>query len=244
MPLENVTLVIAFTAGFASFLSPCVLPLVPAYIAHIAGSSVLAPSAQRRGITLLYSLCFVLGFSLVFVGLGASGGYFGSAVSDYMPLLAEIGGAVLILLGLYLVAMPYLAGRVNLPFLYWEKRLSYTGSAAPGYLRSFLMGIAFAVAWTPCVGPVLAGIFGLAMTSQTAWKGAYLLGAYSLGLGIPFLIAAAAITPVTGLLRRINRYLNVVSVASGVLLIGIGALVLSDTLIKLSPYFDFFSSGA
>ncbi|MFC1994738.1 cytochrome c biogenesis CcdA family protein [Chloroflexota bacterium] len=244
MPFENVSFAIAFSAGFASFLSPCVLPLVPAYIAHLAGSSVVAPGAQRRGITLLYSLCFVLGFSLVFVALGASGGYIGSAVSGYMPLLRKIGGAVLILLGIYLAVAPYLSGKVNLSFLYWEKRLGYTGSAAPGYLRSFLVGVVFAVAWTPCVGPVLAGIFGLAVTSETAWKGAYLLAAYSMGLGIPFLIAAVAIDPVTGLMRRINRYLNIVSIASGALLIAIGVLILSDTMIKLSQYLDFFGSGA
>jgi cytochrome c-type biogenesis protein len=227
--LESFSLLAAFAAGTLSFLSPCVLPLVPGYIANLAGSSMTA-SKTSPWITFSHALSFVIGFSLVFILLGALAGQVGAFSSAYMPLLYKIAGGLLILFGLHLI------GVFRIPFLYYEKRLSYPKGNTPSYLRSFLIGSAFSLGWIPCVGPILGGILALAWTSQTVWQGVYLLSAYSLGLGVPFLILGLAFAPATGYLKRLNRHLNIISVISGVLLIVIGVLIFTNNLVELNKY--------
>ncbi len=227
--LESLSLLAAFTAGTLSFLSPCVLPLVPVYIANLAGSSVTAPETGHWT-TFSHTLSFVIGFSLVFILFGALAGQIGALISAYMHLLYKIAGGLLILFGLHLV------GAFRIPFLYYEKRLGYPKGSTPGYLRSFLIGSAFSLGWTPCVGPILGGVLALAWTSQTMWQGVYLLSAYSLGLGVPFLILGLAFVPATRYLKRLNRHLNIISIISGVLLIAIGTLIFTNSLVQLNKY--------
>ena len=232
--MENLSLAIAFGAGFLSFASPCVLPLVPAYIAYLAGCEVSASEISPGWrITFFHALSFVLGFSVVFVALGAAAGAVGSLLSDYMPLLLKIAGVILVFLGLHL------AGAFKIPFLYRERRLDYAPATGRSYLRSFTVGSIFSIAWTPCVGPILGAIFALAWSSETVWSGAYLLAFYSLGLGVPFLLTGLALGSVMRYLKRLNRYMSVISIVSGVLLIAIGIFIFTDSLTLLSPIFDF-----
>jgi len=230
---DNLSFAVAFGAGFLSFVSPCVLPLVPVYLAHLAGSGVAVSQAPPRTTTLFHALAFVLGFSAVFVALGSAVGLLGAAVSDYMPVLRKVAGAVLILLGLHLTRL------FKFNFLEREFRIIRPLTVFPGYLRSFLVGALFSIGWIPCVGPLLGSILALAGSSETAWAGAYYLAVYSAGLGLPFLLAGLALSTTMGVLRRLNRYLGLVSIISGGLVIAIGVLLLTNTLVRVIPYFDF-----
>lgn len=225
MPIEiDVSLPAAFVAGVFSFLSPCVLPLVPVYLANLGGVSSLAGEA-RRWIVFLHALIFVAGFSLVFILVGASIGLLGV----FLPanVLRTVGGAVLIAFGLFLLAA------TRIPWLNFEARLGRAFGGV-GYLRSLLLGAAFALGWTPCVGPILSGILILAAASQTAWQGVYLLAAYSLGLGIPFIAVGLALGAALPVLRWLRRWSTVISIVSGLLLIAIGALMLTNVLLRLA----------
>lgn len=232
MDAQNLSLMVAFGAGILSFLSPCVLPLVPAYIGHLAGASSLSDAGFRRAATMLHSAAFVLGFSLVFVGFWASIGLIGHVLPGYSDLFRQLGGLVLVVMGLHQM------GVWRIPVLYRELRVEPRLDSAPNPVTSFLVGVAFAAGWTPCVGPVLAGIIGLASMSETVAQGAILLVAYSLGLGVPFLATALLMAQAGALLTRVKRYLNLVSIASGVLLVAIGLLMLSDTFRLLPQYFN------
>jgi len=226
--VESIPLLIAFSAGLLSFLSPCVLPLVPVYLASLYGPEIFEPTAKRNRIPVfLHSLSFVIGFSMVFISLGVSAGLAGFALSAHLVVIREIAGSLLIAFGLFML----IAQKV--PWLNYEKRLSPSRSMATGYLRSFLTGAIFSLAWTPCVGPILGGILTLAATLETAWHGAYLLAIYSLGLGLPFLIIGAAFDSVAPLLKRINRYSGLIYIISGVLLIAVGILILTNRLALL-----------
>lgn len=224
--MPNITFPVALAAGLLSFLSPCVLPLVPVYIANIAGSSVLTASPPSRRYIFLHTLSFVAGFSLVFVILGASMGLLGAMV----PLgpLRNIAGALLIVFGLFLIA----ATKVS--WLNYEKHLLPNRARGTGYLRSLSIGAIFSLAWMPCVGPVLGGILTLALSSQTAWQGVYLLLAYSLGLGLPFIVVGLALGVLSPYLRWFNRHAYLTSIVSGALLIAIGILILTGKLAYLS----------
>ena len=223
--MENIPLLIAFSAGLLSFLSPCVLPLVPVYLASLYGPEIFEPAAKRNRIPVfLHSLSFVIGFSIVFISLGVGAGLAGFALSAHLVVVRKIAGSLLIVFGLFML----IARKV--PWLNYEKRLAPSRSMATGYLRSFLTGAIFSLAWTPCVGPVLGGILTLAATSETVWHGAYLLAIYSLGLGVPFLIIGAAFDSVTPLLKRISRYSGLIYIISGVLLIAVGILILTSRL--------------
>ena len=236
---QSVTLLIAFGAGVLSFLSPCSLPLVPVYLAHLAGVGASAGAAQgRQKVAFFHSLAFVLGFSVLFVSLGASIGLLGSVLSSYMPLLRRVAGVLLVVLGLHIM------GVFRIPFLYYDKRLPYAGSSRPSYWRSLLIGGAFAAGWTPCIGPILAGIFTLAWTTQTAAQGALLLAVYSAGLGLPFLLAGLGVSRLMGFFRKVNRYLRPVEIVSGALVVGVGVLVFFNALVFLNQYFDFFGLGS
>ena len=223
--MENVSVAVAFTAGLLSFLSPCVLPLVPVYLASLVGPELFdAKRTGRRLPIFLHSLSFVLGFSLVFTTMGAIAGLTGFAINPSLALLNKISGSLLIAFGLFLLAA------LKIPWLNYEKRLSPSLGNTTGYLRSFLIGASFSLVWTACVGPILGGILAIALNTATAWHGAYLLAIYSLGLGLPFLVIGLAFDSLLPLLRRIQRYTRIIHVVSGLLLIIIGILVLTGQI--------------
>ena len=335
MDVPNLTLPLAFLAGLLSFVSPCVLPLVPAYIGYLGGTAVIAgqqDEAQSEGQrTFLHSLFFVLGFSLVFVVLGASATLIGRLLLDYSVALQRVGGVLLIVFGMRLmgttwsrgrwiataalaglatfvlssglltqgtiefgeyslvwlaesltvglvvvagagwdttrqVILAVAAGALNFvasydtlvpnlvasilisavtvfgnraDLFYSEKKLVLKQTERTGYLRSILFGVVFAAGWTPCIGPILAGILLVASQLGTVLEGILLLLAYSLGLGIPFLVVGMAFGPLSRWLRKANRFLGVVSVISGVLLVLMGILMFTDSLTFLARYGSF-----
>lgn len=224
----------AFLAGLLTFLSPCLLPLVPIYISYLGGSAVADARPARRLTTLSHAVLFVAGFSLLYIALGASIGLISDVLSEHMPLLRKVGGLLIIVLGLQLT------GLITIPLLSGERRFELGGRPASSYPTSLLMGLVFGFAWTPCVGSTLLAISVLATTTETAWQGAALLATYSAGLALPFLITAAALEAVAGSLRRINRHLNIISIVSGLLVIAVGLLVFTDQVHWLSSllYFD------
>jgi len=223
--MGQISLLVAFGAGVLSFLSPCVLPLVPVYLASVCGPEILEPEADRRRLPIFFhSLSFVVGFSLVFTILGASVGLAGFALGANIALTHKIAGGLLIAFGLFLLAS------LKVPWLNYERRLASSAGTTAGYLRSLIVGAIFSLAWTPCVGPILGGILTLAWGSETAWQGAYLLATYSLGLGLPFLVLGAAFDSVRPLLRRIQRYSTWSYIISGLLLIAVGILILTGNL--------------
>ncbi len=228
--MENISIFAAFGAGLASFATPCVLPLVPVYIASLAGPEILEPKAGiKRMPIFLHALSFVIGFSLVFTLMGALVGLVGININPNSPLVQRISGSLIIFFGLFMLAA------LKIPWLNYEKRLSPSLGMTSGYLRSLLIGGVFALAWTPCFSPILGGVLTLALNSDTAWQGAYLLASYSLGLGLPFLIIGAAFSSLTPLLRRIHRYSRLVYIIGGVLLVAVGILILTNNLTWLYP---------
>jgi len=223
--MEQVSLLVAFGAGLLSFLSPCVLPLVPVYLASLCGPEILESEAGRGRLPIFFhSLSFVAGFAVVFIALGASAGLAGFVLSTNLALTHKIAGSLLITFGLFLLAA------LKIPWLNYERRLVPSLGTTAGYLRSLLIGAVFSLAWTPCVGPILAGILTLAWSSETAWRGAYLLATYSLGLGLPFLVIGVTFDSFRPLLRRIHRYSTWVYIVSGLLLIAVGILILTGNL--------------
>ncbi|MFQ5595196.1 MAG: cytochrome c biogenesis CcdA family protein [Anaerolineae bacterium] len=230
--VENITIAIAALAGLFSFLSPCVLPLVPAYVGYLSGATVTAEGvslAGRREV-FFHALGFVLGFSVIFVLLGVTAWSIGDIMFDYLPWLTRIGAIVLIIFGLALI------GVFNLPFLYSEKRIQVKVNPSLGYISSFIIGIFFGAGWTPCVGPILGGILLLASQAATVTHGALLLIAYSLGLGIPFLLVGAAFEAASDTIHRLNRRSNWISIVSGVVLIALGLAMFFDKLQLLARY--------
>jgi len=232
---QNITLALAFAAGLLSFLSPCVLPLVPIYLGYLTGSSlgmVEGDEVPPRRVTFVHALAFVSGFSVLFIALGASVGLEGYVLIDRIDLLAKIGGLLVVVLGLHLM------GVIKIPILYREKRLDVPRSGDPSYVASLAVGMVFAAGWTPCVGPVLAGILVLAGASGTVAQGALLLTVYSLGLGVPFLLTALLLTTAINQFRRLNRYMRVIEVGSGLLLVAAGVLLFTGNLQVLNGYLN------
>jgi cytochrome c-type biogenesis protein len=325
MDAPNLTLPLAFLAGLLSFASPCVLPLVPAYMGYLGGTTVMGAGQEAQGReglkTFFHALMFVLGFGLVFVLLGASATFVGRLLLDYSLLLQRVGGVLLVIFGMRLMAVDWdrqkwiaaavITGLVtivlngNLPLarleeglmmvavvlagaglgaalqvalaiaagalnfvasydlfipnlaasllialatfflgrtdlFYAEKKFELSLSGQTGYLRSLLFGVVFAVGWTPCVGPILTAILVVASQLQTVGQGILLLTAYSLGLGIPFLLVGLAFGPLSRSLRKLNRYLGIVSIVSGVLLALMGILIFTNSLGFLAQYGTFF----
>jgi len=224
--MGNISLIGAFFGGLLSFLSPCVLPLVPVYLASLAGPDIFVEEAykKKRAHVFLHSLSFVAGFTTVFVIMGVGAGLAGFVISSHLAVIRQIAGALLIFFGVFMLAS------LKIPWLNYEKRLSMPRANATSYLRSFLIGAVFSLAWTPCVGPILAAILTLAWSSETVWYGASLLVVYSLGLGIPFLVIGAAFGSVAPLLKRFQRYSTVIYIFGGVLLITVGILILANKL--------------
>ncbi|HRN50514.1 MAG TPA: cytochrome c biogenesis protein CcdA [Anaerolineales bacterium] len=240
IPVPSVWL--AFLAGLASFLSPCVFALVPVYVGYLSGRTA---ASQAKGDTrtwqsFLHGLAFVLGFSLIFILLGLFSAALGQFLFTFSRLLSQIGGIVVILFGLHL------SGIYRIRWLDYELRMQSGVQAQRGYLSSAMMGVFFSAGWVPCVGPVLGSILTLAFNSAELSQGAILLGAYSAGLAIPFLIAATQVAWITGMVRRYANLSHYVERITGVLLIALGILLLSgrfQTLASLGFFFDLVEEG-
>jgi cytochrome c-type biogenesis protein len=230
----------AFLAGLVSFLSPCVLPLVPGYVSLISGVGVEELKSQEAQLlrkVMLNSLGFILGFSLVFIGLGAISTEVGQLLARYKSLLAQVAGVVIILFGLHLIGI----FRINA--LYADKRLHNVkgGSTVGG---AFVIGFAFAFGWTPCVGPILAVILGFAAAQDSVFKGILLLGVYSLGLAVPFLLTSLGIERFLNFYSRFRTHMHALEVASGALLIVLGALLVFGRFTIISNYLSFLNRFA
>ena len=217
-------------AGLMSFLSPCVLPLVPPYLGYLGGTTLdqmtgekgdVAPAVYRR--VILASIFFVLGFTTVFVGLGAGASVFGQFIQTYKHYLASLAGAVIILFGLHFL------GIIRIPLLYREAR--YHADANPAsFLGAYIIGLAFAFGWTPCVGPILAVVLSLAANEASLGMGVRMLLVYSLGLGIPFILAAVAIRPFMGFMQRFRKHLGLMEKVMGAILVLTGLLFLTGSM--------------
>lgn len=229
----SVSVGVAFIAGIVSFLSPCVLPIVPSYVTFITGMTLdeltVRGTAAARAKAALHAALFVLGFTLVFVTLGATATVFGAVLQRSLPLLQQIGGILITLFGLYLV------GLLRLPSLMRERRV-HLASRPAGLAGSVLVGVAFGAGWTPCVGPVLASILLYAGTSATMSQGMLLLGAYAIGLGIPFFVAAVGLNWYIAGARRLTRWLRPVEIVAGSLLIAVGVLLFTGRFTTLTAY--------
>jgi cytochrome c-type biogenesis protein len=230
---SDVTIYAALIAGLVSFLSPCVLPLVPPYLVYMAGTSLerLAdrePDRQVKRETVIAALLFVAGFSTVFVSLGASASVIGSLIRAYSGPLATVAGIIIIIMGLHFLGLTPIA------LLHREKRMEVAKPV--GLWGAYIMGLAFAFGWTPCIGPILAAILAVAASEQTVAKGAGLLAVYSLGLGIPFVIAAFAVEPFAAFLARFKHYLHRVEQAMGALLVLTGIAFLTGSINTMSVW--------
>ena len=221
----ELSLLVAFGAGVLSFASPCVLPLVPAYVGMLAGATVSGERASQ-GRTMVHAAAFVAGFGAIFVGLGASVGLVGFAFQDVVRSLAfrVVAGGALVILGLHG------AGIVRIPVLLRDVRVRFNPVGRFGVVPSFLIGAAFAAGWPPCIGPILGTILLYAGTEGTVGQGAVLLAAYSLGLGVPFLVAGYALESATRLMRQVNRQARVVELASGSLVAAMGLVIVAGGL--------------
>jgi len=233
--VNDVSILIALSAGIFSFLSPCVLPLVPSYLTFVTGMSLedLQEGVNRKA-TLVHSVLFVAGFSLIFILLGASASFLGQFFRAYETWIARVGGLVIIALGLHL------AGVFRLLPLLQEKRLHLADKPA-GYLGTLGVGMAFGAGWTPCIGPVLGAILTYGFSQDTLWAGVGLLSVYSLGLAIPFLVSALALDWFLRAFRRFRRWIPWVEKASGLLLVLLGLLLLTGTFTVLSGWLTRFT---
>ena len=223
--MEDVSILAALGAGFASFLSPYVLPLVPIYLAGLAGPEILETKTDKKNAhVFLHTLAFVGGFAMVFIILGAGAGLAGLSISANIFIIRRVAGILLIAFGGLLLATQ------KFPQLNFIKHFSPSQTKKTGYLRSFITGAIFTLVMTPCVGPILGGILTLAVASETASQGARLLAIYSLGLGIPFLIIGGAFDAVAPFIRRLGRYSRVIYIVSGLVLVVLGILSLTGVL--------------
>ena len=235
----EVGVLIAFVGGVASFASPCFLPLMPAYVGYVVGTSTEARAGRRRA-AFYQALAFVLGFSTVFVAFWAAIGLLGYVLGEYVGVMRQAMGALIVFMGLQV------AGVINVRALARDLRLPIgplAGSsigfgagqpADPSYRRSALLGVVFAAGWTPCIGPILGGIVGLASVTETFVEGTALLIAYTTGLAVPFILAAVGATALTSHLSWLNRHHRTVSAVTGGLLVIVGALMITNTFGRLS----------
>lgn len=232
--MTDVNVFVAFAAGIFSFLSPCVLPLIPSYLSFVSGVSLEELRADQtasatRWRVVLNSLAFIIGFSLVFVSLGASASFLGSLFLTYRDSIRLLGGLFILFVGLYLVGLFKISAL--------DRYLQFNLKDKPaGYLGSVIVGITFAVAWTPCVGPILGAILALAGTSGEVGRGTLLLAIYAAGLGLPFFLSAVAVNSFFQFSRRFRRYLQLIHMMGGILLIIVGILLLTDYMTLLNTY--------
>ena len=226
-------LAIAFTAGLLSFLSPCVLPLIPSYVTFVTGLSLEDVQHARRT-ALVHSLLFILGFTMIFLALGAGATLLGSLMLRHRDWISRIGGVLVILFGLYML------GAFNPAFLARERRL-HLANKPLGYFGTVLVGIAFGAGWTPCLGPILAGILTYTMSDAQLDRGLLLLGSYSMGLAVPFLASSLAINHFLALFQRFRGHLVWVTRISGVLLIIVGLLLVTNYFTILASMLQRFT---
>ncbi len=234
--LPETTLMAAFLAGLVSFVSPCVLPLVPSYVTYITGLSLdqLTDAGERhraRKTIILNALLFIAGFSMVFIAFGASASLLGQLLTGYQGLIRKVGGVLIVVFGLYLM------GVLKIGAFTTEKRFHFHSRPA-GRLGSFLIGSAFAAGWTPCVGPVLSSVLMYAGTTQRMMDGVTLLAYYSLGLGLPLLATALAVDRFLAYFKQVRAYLGMVSVVSGMVLVLFGIMLFTNALPFLTAFFE------
>jgi cytochrome c-type biogenesis protein len=232
---------VAFAAGLISFLSPCVLPLVPGYISIVSGSSLDQLKAQKESsifrTVLTNSITFIVGFSITFIVLGASATWLGQVLVSWRQLLDKIAGLVLIVFGVHVL------GIVKINALYQDKRF-HNVEKPRGAAGSLVLGLAFAFGWTPCLGPILAGILAIASTKQTVTEGMWLLGVYSAGLGIPFLMTSLALNQFLSFYSRFKKHFHAVEMVSGALVIAVGIMMVTGSLTRLATWFSFLNRFA
>jgi len=234
MDISQITVWLAFLAGLASFLSPCVFSLVPAYVGYLGGRAAAAGAERNRWLTFSHGLAFVFGFSFVFVTLGVAASFAGGLLYDLRYWLAKIGGLVVIIFGLHMI------GVFHIPFLAYDTRVQQAPDPKLGYLSSALMGVFFSAGWSPCVGPVLGAILTLAINGGSISQGATLLSFYSAGLAIPFLIAALGIGWVTTTLRKYKNVMRYVEIGMGIILIIIGVMLMTGIFSLIAQQGQFF----
>lgn len=234
---SEVSIPLAFLGGILSFISPCVLPLVPSYVSFVTGISFEELTNADEGnrelkkVIIFNSLMFIAGFSTVFVViLGSSAQLLGNVFMQYQDVIRKIGGVVIILLGIHII------GVINFRILQREKRLHFFKEKPAGLLGSFLVGVGFAAGWTPCIGPILSAIFAVAATSSNPWSGMMLFVAYSLGLAIPFFLTSLGINTFLKHFNKLKRHMRIVSVVTGVFLIITGGLIFTNSLAIIGGY--------
>ena len=232
-------IVTAFVAGLLSFLSPCVLPLVPGYISIISGFSLdqlkgkALDSSLKRAV-MMSSVMFILGFTISFVALGATATALGRLLLTQMPILRNIAGIIMIIFGLHVL------GVFRIKALYQDKRM-HNLQTSSGMLGALVLGLVFALGWSPCLGPILATILGLASEQETVLRGTFLLFIYSAGLGIPFLMTSLGLNQFLSFYNRFKRHFRALEIVSGILILGVGVLILTDQMTRLNTYFQFLS---
>lgn len=218
----NLSFAIAFSAGFLSFLSPCVLPLVPSYLAFLLGD-YSDQKKKNKNYTIMPAIIFIAGFTIVFILLGLSATFLGKFLLRNQSIIRKISGVVIVIFGLHI------SGIIKLKWLYYEKKLSITPKSNK-YLQSFILGIGIALAWTPCIGPILSSILILAGNSQNVLTGGFLLFIYSFGFALPFLVTAFAAKKILPTIKKMNRYLKYINIISGFLIIILGILIFTNSL--------------
>jgi len=229
----------AFVAGILSFLSPCVLPLVPGYISIISGFSLdqlkgHASSATLKRSVISSSIMFVIGFSITFIVVGATATALGQFVLIRMPILRQIAGIIMVVFGLHVLGV----FRINA--LYQDKRMHGVQTSS-GMLGALVLGLVFALGWSPCLGPILSVIFGLASQQDTVVKGMFLLFVYSMGLGVPFLLTSLGLNRFLAFYNRFKKHFRVLEIVSGILILGIGVLIFTDQMTRMNQYFQFLT---
>ena len=235
--LNQVSLFAAFSAGLLSFISPCVLPLVPSYVSYITGLSLeqLTDVEERRRFRkaiLLNSLLFILGFSTVFIAFGASASFIGQILYEYQDVIRKLGAVLIIIFGFYML------GILKIDFLMREHHLVQFNNRPVGYVGSFLIGTAFAAAWTPCVGPILGSILAYASTTESMKDGIFLLASYSFGLGLPLFITAFSVDSFLNYFKKARVYMRGVSLVGGAFLIMAGVMIYVDSLSRLTSFLE------
>ncbi len=233
MSSTHLTVGIAFLAGLVSFISPCVLPLVPAYLCLLTGESLEdlkgEATAAVRAQTLAHALAFVSGFTIIFVALGLTASAVGGALNDHRTFISQVGGIIVVILGLQMMGM------IRIPFLMMDAR-AHVQHDRRTFWTSLLVGMAFAAGWSPCIGPILAGILAIA-SQQHNGEAALLLFAYSVGLAVPFLATALAIGVILPLLNRIKRFLPAIEFAAGAFLIVVGLVLVNNAFLVVAGWF-------
>ncbi len=231
MSFENITLLAAFFAGLLSFISPCVLPLIPVYLGYLSGSTIVGDVPPSRRLVFSHALLFVGGFTFIFVVVfGVPAGFLGGVLGRFADYMVWVGGLLMVVFGLHTM------GVITIPLFNMQKRLEYGQDQSPSYIRSFIIGMTFAAGWTPCIGPLLGAILTMAIRGQNIPLSMFYLFVYSMGLAIPFLVTAWLLTAATNRLRLLNRHMQLIERVSGAFLIIIGVLLLTGTMTILNTY--------